>query len=395
MDFVIIANSWEAGIANPTSKHHIARQLALKGNRVLWVTGAGMRRPSLGSGTDRSRIFRKLVASLRAPRLAETTTSDSGGVWVLSPLLIPLPSVGWVRRLNGWIYSVCAGLWARRLNFRNPVMINYVPVLAHAMRRWKGVKVYHCVDRWDAFEMYDSALMSEMDSACCRYADLVITSAGDLYDRCKEKAANVHLVMHGVDHSNFATALDQPPRPDDLPAGSIIGFFGLLSEWFDQSLVLALARALPDTHVVLIGDADVDVDALRGQPNIHLLGARRFAELPRYIAHFAIGIIPFVVNELTFAVNPVKLREMMAAGCPVVSTALPEVERYAGTASLAKGERGGVRVVADEIEFFEAVRNWLEAPATLSERETISKHVAAETWEAKTGEILHLIEALT
>jgi glycosyltransferase involved in cell wall biosynthesis len=210
-----------------------------------------------------------------------------------------------------------------------------------------------------------------------------------------EKATNVHLVMHGVDHSNFVTALDSSERPDDLPAGSIIGFFGLLSEWFDQSLVLAVARKLPDAQVVLIGDADVDVEALRGQPNIHLLGPRRFAELPRYIAHFAVGIIPFAVNELTRAVNPVKLREMMAAGCPVVSTALPEVERYAGTAALAEGERGGVRVVADEIEFIEAVRTWIEAPATLSERETISHHVAAETWESKTGEILQLIEALT
>jgi glycosyltransferase involved in cell wall biosynthesis len=262
------------------------------------------------------------------------------------------------------------------------------------MRSWHGVKVYHCVDRWDAFDVYDSTLMSELDAACCRRADLVVASAGDLYDRCRQKATNVHLVMHGVDLGNFAAALDEQERPDDLPQGSVVGFFGLLSEWLDQSLVLSAAQNVPDTQFVLIGDADVDVSALQGKPNIHMLGARRFVDLPRYIAHFNVGIIPFVVNELTRAVNPVKLREMMAAGCPVVSTALPEVERYVHTCDTADRRRSGVTVAFDEAAFIDALRDWVQAPATDEERQTISSNVSSETWDAKSQEILDLIETL-
>ena len=109
-----------------------------------------------------------------------------------------------------------------------------------------------------------------------------------------------------------------------LPA---IGFFGLLSEWVDQDLILRLAREF-SARIILIGKADVDVSRLQGIPNIQLLGPRPFSELPAHIAGFTVGIIPFVVNDLTRSVNPIKLREMLSAGCPVVSTALPEVARY-------------------------------------------------------------------
>ena len=322
MDFVIIANAWGAGADNPTSKHRIAIELARRGHRVLWVEGAGMRRPSLGSGHDRGRILRKLRQACRGAR----PVADR--LWVVTPLLVPLPSKTGIRKLNGWIYRRVMRRCSRRLSFEQPVLINYVPVLSEAMKAWHGKRVvYHCVDRWDAFDMYDSTLMAEVDRQCCELADVVIATSEDLYERCRSRCASCRLIMHGVDHAHFAAALDAPDRPRDLPDGDIVGFFGLLSEWVDQELLVRLAEAVPTANVVLIGTADVDVSALESVPNIHLLGPRPFRELPAYIASFRVGIIPFAVNELTKAVNPIKLREMLAAGCPVVSTALPEVAR--------------------------------------------------------------------
>lgn len=391
MDFVVIANAWDAGIANPTSKHHIARQLAAGGHRVLWVEGAGMRRPTFGSGADRTRMLRRLAAACRRPRTVET--SGSGGVWVISPLLIPLPSIAMIRVLNSWFYETTARFWSRRMGFQAPILINYVPVLAGCLKRWTGRKVYHCVDRWDAFEMYDSSLMASADEACCRYADVVIASAGDLAERCAQRNRNTHLVMHGVQHANFARALDMTDRPADLPGGTIVGFFGLLSEWIDQDLLCCIAEGVPDCQVVLIGDADVAVERLRRHNNVHILGPRPFAVLPEYIAHFAVGIIPFAVNELTRAVNPVKLREMMAAGCPVVSTALPEVERFVRHAEASPGARTGVDIAHDCDGFVERIRSWIDQPASADERAAISRRVANETWEAKTTEILSAIES--
>jgi glycosyltransferase involved in cell wall biosynthesis len=113
------------------------------------------------------------------------------------------------------------------------------------------------------------------------------------------------------------TACRQPP------AAPVVGFFGLLSEWVDQDLILRLAEEFPQATILLIGKADVDVARLQRVPNIQLPGPKPFTELPAHIARFTVGIIPFVVNDLTRAVNPIKLREMLAAGCPVVSTAMP------------------------------------------------------------------------
>jgi len=224
-DFVIIANAWGAGKDNPTSKHRIALELARQGHRVLWVEGAGMRRPSLGSGHDRGRIARKLRAACRGARPVHER------IWVVTPLLVPVPSRASVRTLNGWLYRAVIRHTCRKLGFASPVLVNYVPVLADAMKRWWGAQVvYHCVDRWDAFDMYDSAMMAAVDRQCCEEADVVIASSCDLLARCERHNPNSHLVMHGVDYAHFATALQSPPRPDDLPAGPVVGFFGLLSE---------------------------------------------------------------------------------------------------------------------------------------------------------------------
>jgi len=482
MDFFIIANAWSAGRDNPTSKHRIALELVRQGHRVLWIEGSGMRTPSVGSSHDRLRMVRKVAAALRGARseiqlpscqvaellrenptcppealrrrnaFSSSTTQQPSNLttalWILSPLFIPLPRYELVRRLNGLICRWSMRFWGWRLGFKDPVLINYVPVLAEAMRGWRRASVklpscqvaellsenstsppedlqrrktslssttqqpnnsitgtpravrvvYHCVDRWDAFAMYDSAMMGEMDRRCCRYADLVIASAGELYERCKTLNPNTVLIPHGVDWEHFRRSatemqtidpgpqtsdrrqcgrgapafakatVDMPRRDSDkgsaypstvaaaerashiegktpkLNKDSLrsdvcglmsevfpspaIGFFGLLSEWVDQELLLRLAREFPDASLVLIGKADVPVTRLEGIPNIHLAGPKPFSELPFYISSFTVGIIPFVVNDLTRSVNPIKLREMLSAGCPVVSTALPEVARY-------------------------------------------------------------------
>jgi glycosyltransferase involved in cell wall biosynthesis len=357
-----------------------------------------MRRPSLVFGGDRSRIIGRLRSGMRPP-----VQTEFAGIWVLSPLLLPLPKYGMVRRFNGMLFAKAARFWSRRLGFESPTLINYSPVLGHMMYRWPWRKVYHCVDRWDAFAMYDAGMMVRMDEMCCRSADVVIASARDLSERCRTYNANTHLIMHGVDYEHFAKAVgDSLPRPVDLPEGKIVGFVGLLSEWVDQDLLVRLAAELRDVHIVLIGKADVGVSKLNAVSNIHILGPKPFAGLPAYIAHFDVGIIPFIVNDLTRAVNPIKLREMLAAGCPVVSTALPEVERLSGrceeqgdssSAYLASlpSSTTGVCIAHTGDEFVKHVKALLEHPLTKEQQRRISGGMKEETWEVKVEEILRLI----
>ncbi|MHC4985802.1 MAG: glycosyltransferase, partial [Planctomycetota bacterium] len=117
--------------------------------------------------------------------------------------------------------------------------------------------------------------------------------------------------------------------------------------------------------------ANVDTSVLAKQPNVHLLGRQPYEDLPAYCRAFDVGLIPFAVNDLTRAVNPIKLREYWAAGLPVATTPLPEVTRF-----------GGAVHVGDTVESFEAaVESALaELPDVRRQR---SDAMAAETWRVK------------
>src|SRR5205085_3820715 len=119
------------------------------------------------------------------------------------------------------------------------------------------------------------------------------------------------------------------PLPEDLKGapGPIIGFWGLIADWVDLQLIRHVADAFSGGTVVLLGDSKTNTKPLDGARNIRVLGRKPYADLPRYAKAFDVALMPFKVNELTLAANPLKVREYLAAGLPVVSTAIPEVER--------------------------------------------------------------------
>ena len=144
----------------------------------------------------------------------------------------------------------------------------------------------------------------------------------------------------------------------------------------------------PDWHFVIIGDADsnIDLTPYRNMPNMHFLGRKPYRDLPAYCRQFDVGLIPFVVNDLTRAVNPIKLREMLAAGCPVVATQLQEVAAWCESK-----QADGACVAADSGAFVAAVRRLVAQAADPERRAAISRSVSDETWEQKVREILECV----
>jgi glycosyltransferase involved in cell wall biosynthesis len=111
---------------------------------------------------------------------------------------------------------------------------------------------------------------------------------------------------------------------------------GALDHWFDIGLVAATAAALRGVSFVIVGPHHTNLDALRGAPNIHLLGRRPYAEAPRYMKGAQVGLIPFQVSDMVHATNPVKLYEYMACGLPVVAVAWEELIALNSPALLAR-----------------------------------------------------------
>src|SRR5207253_7900239 len=179
----------------------------------------------------------------------------------------------------------------------------------------------------------------------------VICSSEKRRDDQARVNSNAHLVQHGVDLEHFAKAFDPAtPTPDDLNGAPrpIIGFWGLIADWVDLQLIRHVADAFSGGTVVLIGNSTTDMKSIEGARNIRFLGRKPYADLPRYAKAFDVALMPFKVNELTLASNPLKVREYLAAGLPVVSTALPEVERL-GLCRIGTDADSVVREIASAI----------------------------------------------
>ena len=307
--------------APPTSKHHVMHLLAER-NTVLWVNYHGSRAPT-ARASDLAHMARKLR------EVAGGLKEARENLYVLTPLVIPLPGSGWVRRLNRRLLVGRIRAALARVG-RGPVQVwSFTPDIGYLLGRFGEEKVlYYCVDDHASFTGYDREQVLRDEADLCRRADLVVTTASALQKAKAPLNPNTILVSHGVDYAHFSRAVREDlPVPEDLKdiPHPILGFFGLIRDWVDLDLLAAVARLRPDWHIVLIGDSTVDLARLRDVPNVHLLGRRPYADLPAYCKRFDVGLIPFKINALTEAVNPIKLREYLAAGLPVVSTPLPEV----------------------------------------------------------------------
>ena len=261
---------------------------------------------------------------------------------------------------------------------------SFTPDISYLLGQFGEEKVlYYCVDDHASFTGYDRNQVLRDEEDLCRRADLVVTTSTALQEAKRQFNPNTILVSHGVDYEHFAKAVSNNlPTPADI-AGiphPRLGFFGLIRDWVDLDLLAEVARKRPDWHFVLIGDSTVDLAPYRLLPNMHFLGRKPYAELPAYCKEFDVGLVPFKINDLTKAVNPIKLREYLAAGLPVVSTPLPEVRSC-----------GSLVEVADASECFAAAIAKMLAEGG-NHREFRSAAMAAEAWPEKVDEICRCLE---
>ncbi|MDH3223057.1 MAG: glycosyltransferase [Gemmatimonadota bacterium] len=376
---VCFANDWRG---DPTSKHHIMRIFS-QVRPVEWIEASGMRRPNLASRDDWGRIGRKVWGRFRRAPRPET---PSGAVRVHTPLTIPVPGNALANGFNRGVYRRLLGSFSE--NGAQPLHWVYTPTMASQLEVLGGGRlVYHCVDRWWEFSEYETTLMRRYHDDLCRSASVVFASASELLADCLPLNPNSHLIRHGVDWSHFAGSVLSPAaeeaRPPDLEgiSGPVIGFWGLIHDWVDVEAIADLARACPDATLVLIGSVRTDVSPLSDQPNVRMLGQKPYAALPRYARFFDVALVPFRVNELTRAVNPIKLREYLSAGIPVVATRLPEVE--------AMGFEG-LFAYEGSTELVHQVRGILEAGRTPEGRTALAYSMETESWAFKCAEMAEL-----
>ena len=375
-DIICFSNDWDG---DPLSKKHIMQRLA-KRNRVLWVNSLGNRNPT-ASVHDFKRVIKKLRDFVEGSKKVEE------GIHVFAPLAIPFHGNATARWINQRALRWSLQRACRKLGFRNPITWSFVPASAQvAGSLGESAVVYHCVDENSGFTGTDKNAIRSLEQQLMERSDCVFVSSDVLLNTKRRHNRNTFLVTHGVDVSHFRKACDPTTVvPDEIRAFKkpVIGFFGLIADWVDLALIRFLATSQPDWNLVLIGKVVTSLAAIDGLPNVHLFGQKPYASLPGYAKAFDVALMPFVMNELTLAANPLKIREYLAAGLPVVSSAIPEAEKL----------KGVLHVARDHHEFRTVIQQILASGRTGPQME-ISQQMDLESWDAKVEEFSRILTSL-
>src|SRR4051812_21575384 len=225
------------------------------------------------------------------PRLNRHETPQ--GVTVVVPMLPEglhgAPAIAAQRSLLDALLAPAAG---RPLTawFYTPMALEFAGHLR------PDVTVYDCMDELSAFRGAPPRMV-EMERALLARADLVFTGGRSLYEAKRGRHPRVHCFPSSIDAAHYAIARtpgEAEPADQTAIPHPRIGFFGVVDERMDTALVGALAEARPDWQFVMIGPvAKIDPATLPRRPNIHWLGGRSYAELPRYLQGWDLGFMPF------------------------------------------------------------------------------------------------------
>jgi glycosyltransferase involved in cell wall biosynthesis len=374
---VAFAKDWHE---DPTSNHHVLRELA-RTRRVLWLNSLATRTPKLSSSRDLGKIRRKLGEFVRGPVNVEND------LWVMSPLVLPLPHLPAARTINRQLLRATIRALRLRLRIRDFHLWTFLPNTGdYVGTLGEQLAVYYCVDEWSMFSYLDREATVRAERRLLERVDATFAINHALADAKRAVCPATYVSPHGVDHALFARALDDTTQiPADLAAlpRPRIGFYGTLQSWVDFELIAHVARARPSWSIALIGQQLGDLTAIRGLSNVYLFGQRRHDELPAYCKGFDVGVIPYRIDERMTFVNPLKLREYLSAGLPVVSTAVPEVLRYAHACHVA----------ATRDEFVVGVERALGEGARAT-RLARSAAMKSETWSARVAEVARVIDRI-
>ena len=326
-DFVVLATAdWDHPLW--TNKQHTAVSLAELGHRVLYVESLGLRPPRPGTA-DLPRILKRFRRLLRLPREVRP------GLWVWSPPVIPGATRGRGLIVNKWLVQSGLKLVKRWLGFLKPLLWTYNPLtLAYLDISTFSGTVYHCVDSIQDQPGMPSARITAGERRLCEAVNVVFTTAPVLQKRLKP--LNPHTLYFGnvADECHFRQAssasLSCPDALQAVPKTRML-FIGALDAYkLDLPLLEQLIRTTPQWSYVLVGpigecDASTDLSAILALPNVHWPGIQPYRDLPAWLAHVDVALLPLQLNDYTRQMFPMKFFEYLASGRPTVATAIPSL----------------------------------------------------------------------
>jgi glycosyltransferase involved in cell wall biosynthesis len=371
---VVFGDDWQRFVS--TLQHLFAHIVARRA--VVWVNSFGHRAPRL-TVYDLRRALSKLRAMVRQP-----TPRDDGRpapARIIQPRALPWHNVAAVRALNTWsllrdirhaLTEVAPG--------RAPVLVTGGPAAEGVVGALGELAaIYFCMDDYAEMPGVDRHIVAPLEPRLLAKVDATVATAAALTVLKRPASGCAYHLPQGVNYDHFALPRPAPEAIAQLPEPRI-GFSGTLSSACDFRIFHALSEAFPSGSIVHVGPIQAGIQ-LPHLPNLRLLGHQTYEDLPSYVQYFDVGIIPYVLNDWTRSVDPLKLLEYLATGIPVVSTSIPEVHKYENAVAVAEDVPG----------FIEAVRHEAERSRNQAGREARQALARRHTWKHRADRFLEIV----
>ncbi len=326
------------------------------------------------------------------PRLDVFPGQNSPNLTVIR-LVQPVEAHRWIGHGDPLTQQTYARLLLNYLQaegYTQPLLWLYTPMASEFVEVIQPrLLIYDVMDELSAFKGAPVELR-ERGEALLRQADIVFTGGLSLYRSRQPYNSHTYLFPSGVEIQHFAQAAKAGAfqRPADLQgiSGPILGYFGVIDERMNLPLLAYMAESHPEWHLVMIGPViKIDPAELPQAPNLHYLGMKDYNQLPAYLAHFEVALVPFAMNEATRYLSPTKTLEYMAAHKPVVSAPIQDVvELYGDYVRIGETPEEFVAMVEAalaETESEQAVRQ-------AKETELLARH----TWDSIAYHLGQIIE---
>ncbi|MDB6092093.1 MAG: hypothetical protein JWN85_4877 [Gammaproteobacteria bacterium] len=369
-DLIVFADDWGR---HPSSAQHLVRYL-LSDFAVAWMNTIGTRSPGL-TATAMRRGLGKLLDWGGA---ASTQADSSPLPLVCSPFMYPGFRSRWQRKVNANLLARC--LSREFANIADTVILSSIPIVADLperiqARRW----VYYCVDDFSAWPGLDSPALSSMELKFVARADRIVAAGENSAARMRSLGRVSRVISHGVDLEHWrgshgsATLLRGYQRPIAL-------FWGLIDRRLDISVLRALDQSMRFGTIVLVGPTQDPDPALDALAHLRRPGPSPYQDLPALAAEADVLIMPYANLPVTRAMQPLKLKEYLATGRPVVSTRLPALAAWDDC----------LDVTDDPPEFAAAVQRRFggqlpDAQSAARER------LRGESWKAKAEDLVDVL----
>lgn len=370
---VVFSDDWGK---HPSSCQHLIRHL-LTTCEVTWINTIGTRPPRL----DLTTLVRGLEKIRQWARNEYTRNSDEeqASPRILNPLMWPGFGSSWSRRLNRQLLS--RQMRHAIVGLEDAVVLTTIPIVADLVqavpaRRW----VYYCVDDFAAWPGLDSQSLQQTEELLVARCDRLVAAGENLARRLQQMGRRPKILTHGVNLAWWQRGSSvRCPQILVTMERPIVLFWGLIDRRLDTAWLEALNRRLDHGSIVLAGPCQEPDPALNQLPRLRQIGQIPFEQLPDLAASTDALIMPYADLPVTRAMQPLKLKEYLATGKPVVTSRLPAVIEWGDCLDVADDAEGFAEVV------IERCISGLPPPQLAAR-----SRLARETWSVK-AEILREI----